>query len=125
MSLTCAHCGKSLTTPHHVLGLTLGPECVKKYAALEAICTANHLTFPQSFPMVKASEDGFVSSDALKTFQANAARLGIRLALETDWTQNPPVDTVTGIRKFVNHRIATWAETRNQFAQQLQGGVTA
>lgn len=120
--MKCAHCGKALTEAHTILGMTLGSECVKKYIGLEVALKAAGITFPQEFPM-EASGDGFRASQALLDFTAKTMRYGVKIALSTNWSVTPPMDTVTGIRKVDTARITSYIETRAAFAQQLQGGA--
>jgi hypothetical protein len=117
--MKCAHCGREVKNPHHILGLVLGSECVERYAGLEGMLQAAGITFPQEFPMVATGTDSFGSSLEFKALVFKAAAMGVRLKIETTWGVQP-VDTVVGIRSADPSRIPSYSEVRSSFATQLQ-----
>lgn len=74
--------------------------------------------FPQIFPMVKTTP-GFslpISPD-LKAFKDRAAEYGIQLEIAFDYESQ--VATVTGVKSVDLKRIASYTETREQFANSV------
>ena len=116
--MKCSHCNRKLESAHHILGLTLGIECVHKYAFFAGWMNSQGFEFPQEFPMVLMSS-GFalpINPD-LKDFVARAAKYGIKLEIAFDYEAQ--IATVTGVKSVDLKQIESYTETREQFAQSV------
>jgi hypothetical protein len=122
-AMKCTHCGRALLKAHTVLGMTLGSECVEKYAGLEGMLTAAGITFPKEFPMIAKGVDSFGSNPEFYELVSRAAQFGVKLQIKADFSTTPPTDKILGVRRADPSRILSYTDTLAAFATQLQGGA--
>ncbi len=116
--MNCSHCNRKLETAHHILGLTLGSECVHKYAFFEGWMNSAGFQIPQEFPMIETTP-GFYQpvSDNLKAFKARAGLYGIQLEITFDFERH--VAIVTGVKSVDLKQVRSYSDTRDAFAQSV------
>jgi hypothetical protein len=75
------------------------------------------VTIPSEYPMVQTAPDSWATNLTLNQIIARAVVSAVKLEMRTDWTTH--VTHVTGVRAVDKKHIASYSETREQFAQSV------
>lgn len=128
-STHCSHCGRPLPTglgrAHPVLGI-LGPECYAKFAGLEAMLLEHGLgqlvQGPLTLPMRQVSEEGWGYPPEVIEFKARAERVGLRLEVQVEPTneRGPVVHLALRASKAGRPRLLKELDRHQQFEQRLR-----
>lgn len=128
-STHCSHCGRPLPTglgrAHSVLGI-LGPECYAKFAGLEAVLLEHGLgqlvQGPLTLPMRQVSEEGWGYPPEVIEFKARAERVGLRLEVQVEPTneRGPVVHLALRPSKTRRGVLLEQLDRHRQFEQRLR-----